>query len=38
LVAQVRERLSLSKLGKKKFDKERFDLENLNDVEFKKKE
>jgi hypothetical protein len=37
VVAKLRERISVSKRVRKKFDLERFDLKNLDDVEVKGK-
>jgi hypothetical protein len=36
-VAKLRERISVSKRARQKFDIERFDLKKLNDVEVKEK-
>jgi hypothetical protein len=36
-VAKLRERISVSKGAKQKFDLERFDMKKLNDVEVKEK-
>jgi hypothetical protein len=36
-VAKLRERISVSKLARQKFDAERFDLKKLDDVEVKEK-
>jgi hypothetical protein len=36
-VAKLRERISVSKWARQKFDLERFDLKNLSDVEVKEK-
>jgi len=36
-VAKLRERISVSKWARQKFDLERFDLKKLNDVEVKEK-
>jgi hypothetical protein len=36
-VAKLRERISVSKRARRKFDSERFDLKNLDDVEVKEK-
>jgi hypothetical protein len=37
VVAKLRERISVSKLARQKFDVERFDLKKLYDVEVKEK-
>jgi hypothetical protein len=37
VVAKLRERISVSKRARKKFDLERFDLKKLNDIEVKEK-
>jgi hypothetical protein len=37
VVAKLRERISISKRARQKFDLERFDLKKLDDVEIKKK-
>jgi hypothetical protein len=36
-VAKLRERISVSKRGRQKFDLERFDVKKLSDVEVKQK-